>query len=106
MHEKLRERLSSLPGLRETEGQDLDTRQCVYVFLPGSGATWVLVEYDPDTGDCFGLCDLGMGFPELGYVNLAELETVRHPAFGLPVEVDDSITVYGKGRAMVERMNA
>ena len=35
----------------------------------------------------FGLCDLGMGFPELGYVSLQELESVELP-FGLKIERD------------------
>lgn len=40
----------------------------------------------------FGLCDLGLGFPELGYVSLLELEALRGQA-GLPVEID----LYWKG---------
>ena len=33
---------------------------------------------DPKNEDIlFGLCDLGMGFPELGYVSLSELQEVR-----------------------------
>jgi hypothetical protein len=35
----------------------------------------------------FGLCDLGLGEPELGYVSLSELAALRG-RFGLPVEVD------------------
>jgi hypothetical protein len=35
----------------------------------------------------FGLCDLGFGFPELGYVSLAELSALKGP-LGLPVERD------------------
>ena len=37
-------------------------------------------EMDPDDPDrLFGLCDLGLGSPELGYVSLAELKTIRGP---------------------------
>jgi hypothetical protein len=36
----------------------------------------------------FGLCDLGMGEPELGYVSLTELRAVRGK-IGLPVERDE-----------------
>jgi len=36
----------------------------------------------------FGLCDLGMGFPELGYVWLGELKNLEFPPFGLGVERD------------------
>jgi len=35
----------------------------------------------------FGLCDLGMGSPELGYVHLDELKQVKLP-FGLKIERD------------------
>ncbi len=40
---------------------------------------------DPDR--LFGLCDLGLGFPELGYVSLGELSRLRGP-MGLTVERD------------------
>tara|TARA_Y100001951_G_scaffold12621_1_gene8044 strand:+ start:296 stop:631 length:336 start_codon:yes stop_codon:yes gene_type:complete len=40
----------------------------------GGSATWLLTELDPETNVAFGLCDLGLGFPELGYVSLTELE--------------------------------
>jgi Protein of unknown function (DUF2958) len=46
-----------------------------------------LTELDPDGSLAFGLCDLGLGCPELGYVSLAELSTVRGK-LGLPVERD------------------
>jgi hypothetical protein len=40
----------------------------------GGNATWLLSELDPETNIAYGLCDLGHGFPELGYVSLTELE--------------------------------
>ena len=39
----------------------------------------------------FGLCDLGLGFPELGCVSLEELRCLRGK-LGLPVERDFSFT--------------
>jgi hypothetical protein len=39
------------------------------------------------SGLAFGLCDLGVGEPELGYVSLAELSAVRGK-LGLPIERD------------------
>jgi hypothetical protein len=48
---------------------------------------WLLTELDPDHELAFGLCDLGMGEPELGYVSLTELRTVRGK-LGLPIERD------------------
>ena len=38
-------------------------------------------------GLLFGLCDLGLGCPERGYVSLLELRTVRGK-LGLPIERD------------------
>ncbi|MGF6155796.1 hypothetical protein M2267_001024 [Ensifer sp. KUDG1] len=58
----------------------------VKFFVPWGGATWILTEMEED-GICFGLCDLGMGEPELGYVSVEELESVRGPA-GLTIERD------------------
>jgi hypothetical protein len=41
--------------------------------LPVEGATWLLTELDPEDPDiAFGLCDLGMGSPELGSMRLVE----------------------------------
>ena len=60
----------------------------VKLFTPDGNATWLLAEICPNEPDiAFGLCDLGMGMPELGYVSLSELERVRGK-FGLPIERD------------------
>ena len=57
----------------------------VKIFNPCGGGTWLLTELDGDI--MFGLCDLGMGFPELGYVSLSEMESVKGP-FGIGLERD------------------
>lgn len=58
------------------------------LFTPDAGATWLLTECDPDEPDqLFGLCDLGLGYPEIGYVSLTEITSIRGP-LGLPVERD------------------
>jgi hypothetical protein len=45
-------------------------------------------QVDPDDPDAaFGLCDLGYGCPELGYVSISELHQIRG-RLGLPVERD------------------
>lgn len=60
----------------------------VKLFTPDAQATWLITEVDPDDPDrLFGLCDLGLGFPELGYVSLAELTELRG-SHGLPIERD------------------
>ena len=68
--------------------EEIDFFPVVKLFTPDAGATWLLTEIDPDETDlAFGLCDLGLGFPELGPVSLTELAAVRG-RLGLPVERD------------------
>ena len=75
-------------GRQSIENDDFDPPPVVKLFTPDAGATWLLTEIDPHDNDhAFGLCDLGQGFPELGYVSLAELQSVRG-RFGLPIERD------------------
>jgi hypothetical protein len=65
-----------------------DHKPVVKLFTPDAAATWLLTECDPDEPDrLFGLCDLGLGYPELGFVNLSEIMEVRG-RLGLPVERD------------------
>jgi len=55
-----------------------DHAPVVKLFMTDTGCTWLLSELDPETEDfAFGLCDLGMGFPELGYVSLSEIKSVE-----------------------------
>jgi hypothetical protein len=65
-----------------------DHSPVVKLFTPDASATWLISECDPDEPDrLFGLCDLGLGYPELGYVSLAEITSVKG-RLGLPVERD------------------
>jgi len=64
---------------------ELDFFPVVKLFTPDAACTWLLSELDPEEPDiAFGLCDLGMGCPELGSVRISELEAVRG-RLGLPV---------------------
>ena len=63
-----------------------DNRPALKLFTPWGAATWLITEMDSN-GIMFGLCDLGMGEPELGDVSLAEIMSVRGP-MGLKVERD------------------
>jgi hypothetical protein len=66
----------------------IDFHPVVKLFTPDAGFTWLLTEIDPDHHEiAFGLCDLGMGYPELGCVSLAEIADLRGK-LGLPVERD------------------
>lgn len=57
---------------------ELDFIPVVKLFTPDADCIWLLTELDPEDPDiAFGLCDLGMGFPELGSVSLEEINSVR-----------------------------
>lgn len=70
-------------------GEDtFDHHPVVKLFTPDGGATWLLSETDPEDPDiAFGLCDLGLGYPELGSVRLSVLKANRG-RLGLPIERD------------------
>ena len=75
---------------RLKDGNTEDFEPVVKLFNPMGAATWLLseLEVDEDGNEiAFGLCDLGMGSPELGYVSLAEIASVRLP-LGLYIERD------------------
>lgn len=75
-------------GRESLQNPDFDPAPVVKLFTLDAGATWLLTEIDPDDHDhAFGLCDLGLGMPELGWVSLQELATVRKK-LGLPIERD------------------
>lgn len=97
-------------GQRSVTDASFDPEPVVKLFTPDAGATWLLTEIDPDDPDrAFGLCDLGQGYPELGYVSLAELQAVRGRC-GLPVErdlhfkADKPISVYARDTRLVGRI--
>lgn len=46
----------------------------VKLFNAWGQGTWYLSELDPETNIAYGLCDLG--YPELGYVSIDELQQV------------------------------
>jgi hypothetical protein len=65
-----------------------DFAPVIKLFCPWGSATWLLTELDPEDPDiAFGLCDLGMGYPELGRVSLMEIKAVKGPG-GLTIERD------------------
>lgn len=68
------------------------------LFNPVGAGCWLITEMDADGDRLFGLCDLDMGFPELGYVSLAEITSVRLP-LGLTIERD----LHFEGRVPLSR---
>jgi len=75
-------------GAIDRQDQVLDFEPVVNLFTADGNATWLLTELVPDRDHlAFGLCDLGLGELELGYVSLQELAAARGP-LGLPLECD------------------
>lgn len=97
-------------GRQSIDNEDFDPQPVVKLFTPDAGATWLLTEIDPDEHDhAFGLCDVGLGCPELGWLSLAELAAIRGK-LGLPVERDrnftatKSISVYAREARLAGRI--
>lgn len=70
----------------------------VHLFMVDAAAHWFVSEKDtskPDDIRYFGLCDLGLGFPELGWIDRHSLMSVTGK-YGLPVEFDE----HGDGYTM------
>ena len=74
-----------LPAIYAQDGKGDNAKVYVKFFTPWTNWTWYVTEYDPETGDCFGLVE-GLE-TELGYFNLKELEAIKGP-FGLKIERD------------------
>jgi hypothetical protein len=84
----------------EKDGNPIDNKPAVKLFCPWGGATWFLTELDPEDPDiAFGLCDLGMGFPEIGSVRLSEIAALLRPGDlrierDMHFEADKTLTAY------------
>ncbi|MDM0052961.1 DUF2958 domain-containing protein [Variovorax sp. J22R115] len=95
----------------QAQGQDFDPRPVVKLFTPDAGATWLLTEIEPQAQIAFGLCDLGMGYPELGHVSLAGLSVVRG-MMNLPIEQDlhfratQALSAYAREARLAGRIQA
>lgn len=76
-------------GARLVRKPDFDPCPVVKFFTPDAACTWLIAWAEADGQDLmlWGLCDLGLGYPELGPVLLSELLAVRGH-LGLGVERD------------------
>jgi len=73
--------------LAKNTGNFLVDKPYLKLFSPVGSATWLITEYNKETDELFGLCDLGHGFPEIGFVSLKELQSIKLP-FELSIERD------------------
>jgi len=61
-------------------GKARDPLPVVRLFSPVAHATWLLAALDPADGDtAYGLCDVGIGMPELGDVEVSDLASIVGP---------------------------
>ena len=75
--------------LRKNAGSNEENLKPVVKFFNPCGAyTALFTELAEDGDTLFGLADLGMGTPELGYASLEEIASVKVPPFGLGIERD------------------
>lgn len=78
--------------LKNNEMHEKFRKPHLKLFSPVGSGTWLISEIQSgsiEQGNAifFGLCDLGMGEPEMGAVSMQELASVRLP-FGLGIERD------------------
>lgn len=73
-------------GMESQKGYSGNHWPVVKLFTPDACCTWLLSELDPEDPDiAFGLCDLGLGLLQLGYMSISEIASIRG-RLGLPVE--------------------
>lgn len=78
-------RTKLLANFNEEDGEHAPVMK---LFFPWGSATWLITEMvENDQDKLFGLCDLGFGCPELGYVSLSEMEEINGP-LNLKIERD------------------
>lgn len=68
-------------------GEVLDPWPVLKLHTLDAGAVWLLTELTADGDTAYGLCDAGLGQPELGSVKLSALADVRGPQ-GLRIVAD------------------
>jgi Protein of unknown function (DUF2958) len=85
-HEQLIANCQAQIAQNEAGGTDIDFKPVVKLFTPDAQCIWLLTELGFDD-IAFGLCDLGVGCPELGYVCMRELRELRG-SLGLNLERD------------------
>nr|WP_145762052.1 DUF2958 domain-containing protein [Variovorax paradoxus] len=76
-------------GEASRDNPRFDPHPVVKWFNPCGAAVWLITELDPGNEDlAYGLCDLGLGTPEIGVVSVRELYSIRLMGGALGVERD------------------
>lgn len=81
---EMQEIIRQMPATYETDGLPDSERPVSLRYFGPNGAQWFIIEKDrgdpenegpgfPEQTQAFGLADLGMGYPELGYINIPEI---------------------------------
>jgi len=90
-------------GAARVRGEHDDPFPVVKLYTPDFHAVWLLAALDPADGDtAYGLCDAGLGSPELGTVSIRYLESMRGPN-GYPVARDHSFVAARRLSEYLER---
>jgi hypothetical protein len=73
---------------RRSLDSDVDHVPPVLLRMPDCNQRWLLTEINPHDDDmAYGLCDLGIGLPEMGEVRLSDLAAMTGPGM-MQVERD------------------
>ncbi|MET3465075.1 DUF2958 domain-containing protein [Variovorax atrisoli] len=76
-------------GRSARDNPNLDPWPLLKWFSPCGTAKWLITELDPGDEDlAYGLCDLGLGTPEIGVVSVRELYSIRLMGGALGIERD------------------
>jgi hypothetical protein len=68
---------------------EIDYEPVVLLRIKFTTIAWLLTEKEPGGSMCFGLCDMGQGYPEIGYLDLEDLaSTPLPPGHQLQQETD------------------
>lgn len=87
------EELAAIPALYATDTVPSEDKRIFLRYFAGGSAEWLIAECDPEEWLMFGYCDLGLGFPEWGYVSLIELcELKVKGPWGAPVYAERDLT--------------
>jgi len=80
--------------VQQNKTRDSKTNKPIVKFFnPRGAATWLISEIEQD-GIAFGLCDLGFGCPELGYVSLDELVSIGYLERDLYFKANKTLVEY------------